>query len=146
MITNKEYWELDLEKLEGQIVSKGKVGGNILHKLLELCDKYFHIHIEEILYNEYGELEWIDIEGIGYGWKWLRCEDENGILDEQMNHNILVNYIKQMVRRILNRVYDNALWFTYLKTNDYEQVILYNQMNDGNQYSYVFSDKELDMW
>lgn len=146
MKTNKDYYEHDLQRIDGSTISKGKVGGSILHKLLELCDKYFHIHIEESSYNEYGELEWIDIEGIGYGWKWLRCEDENGILNEQMNHNILVDHIKQMVGRILNGVYDNALWFTYLKTNDYEQVILYNQMNDGIKYSYVFSDKELDMW
>lgn len=147
MKTNKDYYEHDLQRIDGSIISKGKVGGSILHKLLELCDKYFHIHIEESVYEE-GESEyfWVDIEGIGYGWKWMKCEDENGILDEQMNRNILVDHIKQMVARILNGVYDNPLWFTHIKTNDYEQVILYNQMNDGNKYNYVFSDKDLDMW
>lgn len=143
MKTNKEYWEYDLQRIEGEIISKGKVGGAILHKLLELCNKHFYIHIEESAYGEYGELDWIDIEGIGYGWKWLSCEDENDVLDEQKNHDVLVDHIKMMIGFILNRYYDNSLWYTHVIKDDYEQVILYNQMNDGYEYSYKFSDKKI---
>lgn len=144
MKTNKEYWEIGIKKIKGEIISKGKFGGSILYNILELCDKYFHIHIEESFYEEGSDNSyWMDIEGIGYGWKWLRCEDENGKLDEQKNHDMLVDHIKRTLEFIINKHYDDTLWYIHSKENEVERIVIYNQTNDGVQYEYAFSDKEL---
>jgi hypothetical protein len=144
---NQEYYENGLKNINSKILLKGKIDGVGIVKLLELCDKYFHIHIEESIYsNGCEDAEWYDIEGIEYGWLWMRCEDAKGNFDKKKNSEILKKKIKQVVKDIWYQKKEGSyddVYYAYTKMDGVEVFRIYNQCNDGIEYNFVFSHKEL---
>lgn len=148
-MTNNEYYLHDLEEVKSyddvEIISQGKVNGKIILKTLENCSKYFHIEIQECIYSHdnYTNLEWVDVEGIDYGWAWMRFEDDNGKLNKKGIHDHLASKIENFMNMLVNKLYEDHVYYVHMKTNEGECIRFYNQNNDGYVYNYRFSHDEI---
>lgn len=74
-----------------------KVNKDILDELLAVCDS--HKHIEEQIQwytdeSDYSFNNWIDVEGEGYGWLWLK-EIDNEDKWHSLIKNSLIKYIQK---------------------------------------------------
>ena len=122
-----------------RLVSSGRIKGEIISKLLNYCDTYEHIEIQECIYSDdHTNLEWIDVEGIDYGWAWMRFED-----DLQGLREYLASKVRHVLNDILNNKFEDDVYYIHLESDKYKWIKIINQNNDDRLYSYKFSDEEL---
>ena len=141
-MNNKDYYLHRLSYYEEkEIISHGKVNGSIIHELLSSCEKHHHLEIREYLHTSNSlDYDWYDVEGIGYGWRWLRFEDEPN--DDKLRES-LIKDIKKFVYKIVNKEFENELYYIYSEYRGEYRFLFFNQTNDRMMYSFRFSEVEI---
>ncbi|AGY46708.1 hypothetical protein BigBertha_200 [Bacillus phage BigBertha] len=105
------------------------------------------LHIEEVI-NRYGDEEdeqdptscvWQDVEGLDYGWMWLRYREEH--MKEMM-----IAYISGTVRAYQKRM-DDGEEFTLVTTivDEYKDTVTYHLLDvkeNRDVYVWTFSNKD----
>lgn len=88
----------DIKSIDVHVVTK-----ETLEDMLSTCETLKHMEERVEFYDDEDEPNynnWIDVEGEGYGWKWLHVPEEkwHAVLKESM-----LAYMKEKREQILNR-------------------------------------------
>lgn len=118
-----------------RIIKYGQVNENILRELKMATSLYNYI---EIVTNYYDDEKhpyfnnWTDVEGMGYGWRWLHYEEKDW-------HKMMSRLVSDEAEYLLS-VMDSTLYFIYenekVKTyhfitlDDYREDILISFSNE----------------
>lgn len=90
------------------IIKYGQVDEKILLELKMTTSLYEHIEIITNYYDDENEPyfnNWTDVEGMGYGWVWLRY-------DEKDWHKMMGMLVSREAESLLKEM-DNTLYFVY---------------------------------
>jgi len=100
-----------------------------LFKYIEVIINFYDDEIYPYLNN------WTDVEGMGYGWAWTNCEENNW-------HRMMARLASNRVDKLLSKM-DHALYFVYEdeKVTTYHFVCLDEHREDT---LISFSDEEID--
>lgn len=105
--------------------------------LAKVFKRYKYIDIREYWFddpNKPDTINWEDIEGIGYGWIWLRYRKRN----KELRHKALRKYLCKLAVRFHTK---EPVWFSR-----YENVTSY-LWSLGDEIIVVnLSNEELDPW
>ena len=121
------------------VIKHGKLNENILLELKMTTSLYDYIRV---VTNHYSDEErpdfinWTDVEGMGYGWRWLRYEEK-----EERWHEMMAKMVREEAE--------------YLSKNRKEQYFVVYDEEDTKTYHFItneytrtdilisFSNKEL---
>jgi len=100
-----------------------------LFKYIEVIINFYDDEVYPYLNN------WTDVEGMGYGWAWTNCEENNW-------HRMMARLASNRVDKLLGKM-DHTLYFVYEneKVKTYHFVCLDEHREDT---LISFSDEEID--
>lgn len=131
MITLERYFELN--EVDVNILHKKTINHKSLNKYIK---QFKYIDVNELWFDDPNNPElnnWIDIEGIGYGWLWLRHKNSK----KQQRKDIIRHAIgcTSCVRNEYYTDIDNDVVVLYMLCKDLDCVIVVQ-----------LSNKDLETW
>lgn len=130
-----------LEKLKEtkDILSHGVLNEKILLELQMSTSLYNYIQVvDELIDFEDGEesVVWYDIEGMGYGWRWMRYDKKDW-------HKMMGELVKLEVV-LLKPVIDKAYYIKHKEDNDTVTYRFINREYGNRDLLITLSSKEID--
>lgn len=130
-----------LEKLTQtkDVLSHGVLNEKILLELQMNTSLYDYIQVvDELIDFEEGEesVVWYDIEGMGYGWRWMRY-------DEKDWHKMMGELVKLEVA-LLKPVIDKTYYIKHKEDNDTVTYRFINREYGNRDLLITLSSKEID--
>jgi hypothetical protein len=122
-----------------KIIKYGQVDEKILLELKMTTSLYEHI---EIVTNYYDDVEmpyinnWTDVEGMGYGWAWLRYKEKDW-------HKMMGRLVSDQANSLLFNA-DNILYFVY--ENEKVKTYHFVQLNNYYREDVIISFSNEEMW
>jgi hypothetical protein len=93
---------------DDKIIKYGQVNENIIRELKMIASLYDYIEIVTNYYD-WDEMpyvnNWTDVEGMGYGWAWMRYEEKDW-------HKMMFRLVSDKADSLL-RSMDDTLYFVY---------------------------------
>lgn len=124
-----------------ELIKYGQVDEKLLLELRMTTSLYEYIHVITNYYDddEYMPYKnnWTDVEGMGYGWRWMRYEEKDW-------HKMMSKMVSEEADSLIKEM-ENTLYFVY----ENEEVKTYHFITlDGGSFRtdiiIDFSNSELD--
>lgn len=112
-----------------------------LNKLLKVCNSTKHMEEMIELYDneeDFTKCSWIDIEGEGYGWLWLKEED-----NEDKWHELLKNSMLRFIKNKKIKILKNKEMVIIAKTDTKTIFHFIERETEMRDTIYTFSNEEI---
>jgi len=122
---------------DNKIIKYGQMSNKVALELKMTTSLYEHMQVITNYYDDEDDLyynNWTDIEGMGYGWAWMRYKEKDW-------HKMMSRMIGDEAKELLKNE-ENTLYFIY----EDEKVKTYHfvQLNDWREDIVIsFSNEEL---
>lgn len=136
----KETYIVELYK-EGDSSAKVevlKVTDSLLKQVIKDCASLRYIEERIFSYEEYGtDIEWIDMEGEGYGWLWQNYPPRKWHFALRMNMQAYLNLMKEAIKK-------EESFVVVSKSEEEIKYFFLGSEDDLEDTQYTFSRKPID--